>query len=100
MNDVRPMTDAAKVEIFAGYLKDITREALEKVGMISQRMQEEIDALRAELAEARRERDALREELREATDAMDDPAINTLVTLPEAIRALVSAYRSSVEWKE
>jgi Spy/CpxP family protein refolding chaperone len=50
----------------------------------------ERDALREERNEARRE-------LREATEAMDDPAINNLVTLPEAIRALVAAYRSGLD---
>jgi hypothetical protein len=57
---------------------------------VAQAVDREI-ALRAELAEARRE-------LREATEAMDDPAINNLVTLPDAIRALVAAYRSGLEW--
>ena len=34
------------------------------------------------------EREALRAELREATEAVDDPAVNNLRTLPEAIRML------------
>ena len=34
------------------------------------------------------QRDALRAELREATEAVDDPAVNNLRTLPEAIRML------------
>lgn len=41
---------------------------------------------RAERAEA--QRDALRAELREATEAVNDPAVNNLRTLPEAIRML------------
>ena len=60
-------------------------------------LEQERDRLRAELAEARRDVEALRTELREATDAMDDPAINNIVTLPEAIRALVAEYRSGLE---
>ena len=40
----------------------------------------------AEKAEA--QRDALRDELREATEAVDDPAVNNLRTLPESIRML------------
>lgn len=40
----------------------------------------------AERADA--QRDALRVELREATEAVDDPAVNNLRTLPEAIRML------------
>lgn len=42
----------------------------------------------AEIHKLRAERDALRAELREATEAMDDPAVNNLRTLPEAIRLL------------
>ena len=41
-----------------------------------------------DLDECERMRDALRAELREATEAMDDPAVNNLRTLPEAIRML------------
>ena len=54
-----------------------------------------ISALRAALAEPeppierlKAQRNALRAELREATEAMDDPAVNNLRTLPEAIRML------------
>lgn len=41
---------------------------------------------RAERAEAKC--DAMRAELREATEAVDDPAVNNLRTLPESIRML------------
>ena len=41
---------------------------------------------RAERADA--QRDALRAELREATEAIDDPAVNNLRTLPDSIRML------------
>lgn len=43
------------------------------------------------------ENNRLRAELREATEALDDPAVNNLVTLPEAIRLLVREYRSMIE---
>ena len=42
----------------------------------------------AEIEQLKAQRDALRAELREATEAMDDPAVNNLRTLPEAIRML------------
>ncbi len=42
----------------------------------------------AEIERLKVEREALRAELREATEAVDDPAVNNLRTLPEAIRML------------
>jgi hypothetical protein len=44
--------------------------------------QPQIDALRAEVERLR----ACRAELREATEALADPAVNNLYSLPEAIR--------------
>lgn len=47
-----------------------------------------LDEADAEIAKLRAENDALRAELREATEAMDDPEVNNLRTLPESIRML------------
>ena len=49
---------------------------------------DELARQRAEIESLKAQRNALRAELRAATEAMDDPAVNNLRTLPEAIRML------------
>ena len=48
----------------------------------------QVDAELRRLAVVEAQRDALRAELKEATEAINDPAVNNLRTLPESIRVL------------
>ena len=62
-------------------------DAVPETGADPDLIQESAAELRR-LAVVEAQRDALRAELKEATEAINDPAVNNLRTLPESIRVL------------